>query len=131
MEQFIYKIPTIAANCVIFVIAAEDLKFRGEFAGVERLFVPIALCIQSSSLPLWVQPCVTDRRQQQGSQASRSTHCVCRASWVQLVLVFFQTHAQVPFFTWRTEQIYFLVVRERVGSLSKYFTNVSWERLYG
>ena len=84
MEQFIYKIPTIAANCVIFVIAAEDLKFRGEFAGVERLFVPIALCIQSSSLPLWVQPCVTDRRQQQGSQASRSTHCVCRASWVQL-----------------------------------------------
>lgn len=56
---------------------------------------------------------------------------MCRASWVQLVLVFFQTHARVPFFTWRTEQIYFLVVRERVGSLSKYFTNVSWERLYG
>lgn len=73
---------------------------------------------------------MTDRRQQQGSQASRSTHCVCRASWVQLVLVSFQTHAQVPFFTWRTEQIYFLVVRGRVGSLSKYFTNVSWKRLY-
>lgn len=36
---------------------------------------------------------------------------MCRASWVQLVLVFFQTHAQVPFFTWRTEQIYLLVVR--------------------
>ena len=56
MEQFIYKIPTIAANCVIFVIATEDLKFRGEFAGVERLFVPIALCFQSSSLPYGCSP---------------------------------------------------------------------------